>query len=131
MKLLSPKPSLRSIAALAISIGFGFVAVLCWTSARPPSSLTKGLPSGWNDATSQFDTRVRTRFPIGSSAQKLTDGLGAEGFKPTWFETGGEYGAKRDEGSFVCNIAARVFWRVGQNGAVSAIRGTYNEEGCL
>jgi hypothetical protein len=119
------------MAALASGIAIGLVAALCWTSARPSSALTKGLPSSWKDASSQFDARVRKRFPIGTSARKLTDGLDAEGFKPTWFETDGEYGAKRDEGRFPCNIVARVFWRAGQNGAVSAIRGTYNEEGCL
>ncbi|WP_308813960.1 hypothetical protein [Sphingomonas sp. GV3] len=119
------------MAALAIGIAVEFIAALCWKSARPSSSLTTDLPSAWSDASSQFDKRVKTRFPIGSSARNLTDELGAEGFKPTWFEAGGEDGAKRDEGSFVCNIAARVFWRVGQNGAVSAIHGTFNEEGFL
>jgi hypothetical protein len=123
--------SARWIVVFSSGIIIGLAVALVWTSERPRSALTEGLPRGWNDASSQFDARIRSRFPIGSSAQKLIEGLGTEGFKPTWFETKGEYGAKRDEGSFVCNVAARVFWRVGQNGVVSAIRGTYQEEGCL
>lgn len=123
--------SARGIVVFSSGIIVGLAVALFWTSALPPSSLTKDLPSGWTEASSKFDARIRTRFPVGSSAQKLIDGLGEEGFKPTWFETEGEYGAKRDEGSFVCNVAARVFWRVGQNSMVSAIRGTYREEGCL
>ncbi|QKS01562.1 hypothetical protein F9288_19515 [Sphingomonas sp. CL5.1] len=125
------RPFAREIIVFASGIVVGLAAALYWTTAQPPSPLTKNLPSGWNDASSQFDARIRRRFPIGTSAQKLIDELAAEGFKPTWFEAAGEYGAKREEGSFVCNIAARVFWRLDQNGAVLAIRGTYHEEGCL
>ncbi|MCW6528613.1 hypothetical protein NED98_00015 [Sphingomonas sp. MMSM20] len=125
------RPFALGVGVFASGIVLGLAAALYWTTARPPSSLTKDLPGGWNDASSQFDARIRRRFPIGTSAQKLIDGLGAEGFQPTWFEAAGEYGAKRDEGSFVCKVAARVFWRLDQNGVVSAIRGTYHEEGCL
>ena len=116
---------------LASGIIIGLTIVIVWVSARPPSRLTEGLPRGWGNASSQFDARLRARFPVGSSANALIDGLAAEGFTPTWFEADGEYGAKRDEGSFVCNVAARAFWRVGQTGTVSAVRGTYHEEGCL
>jgi hypothetical protein len=64
-------------------------------------------------------------------ASKLVAELDAEGFQATWFELAGEYGAKRDEGMFPCNVTARVIWRLGRDGAVSAVRGRYREEGCL
>lgn len=125
------RPSARKILVLASAIIIGLAIVTSWVSARPPSHLTAGLPRGWGKASSQFNARLRARFPVGSSANTLIDGLASEGFTPTWFEADGEYGAKRDESSFPCNVAARVFWRVGQTGTVSAVRGTYHEEGCL
>ena len=123
--------SARELLMLTSGIIIGFAIVVFWVLARPPSRLIEGLPRGWGNASSQFDARLKARFPVGSSTNAIIDGLAAEGFTPTWFEADGEYGAKRDEGSFVCNLAARVFWRVGQTGTVSAIRGTYREEGCL
>jgi hypothetical protein len=102
------RPSAGGIGVFFGGIIIGLAVSLFLSSARSASSLTSGLPSGWGNASSQFDARIRSRFPIGSSAQNLIDGLGAEGFKPTWFETEGEYGAKRDEGSFVCNVADSI-----------------------
>ena len=125
------RPAVKGIAVFSSGIIIGLAVALFWTSTRPPSSLTKNLPSGWNEASAQLSARVRTRFPVGSPAYKLTDALEAEGFRPTWFELNGEYGAERAEGNYVCNVVAGVFWRVGQNGALSAVRGTYREAGCL
>ena len=125
------RPSAREILVLSTGIVIGLAAAVLWISARPQSRLIEGLPRGWDKASSQFDARLRARFPVGSSANTLTDRLASEGFTPTWSEPDGEYGAKRDESSFPCNVVARVFWRVGQTGTVSAVRGTYHEEGCL
>ena len=78
-----------------------------------------------------FDARVRARFPTGTSVPELANALRAEGFEPTWYEPDGEFSAARNEGNIVCNIMARVYWRVGKDNVVTAIRGKYREEGCL
>ncbi len=121
----------KIIALLVSGIAVGFVLTSWWGALRPSSQLTEGLPSVFADASTEFDARVRARFPLGISVWKLADELQAEGFNPTWFEPTGEYGAKRTEDSFVCNIAARVYWRLAGNGTLSSVRGVYGEEGCL
>jgi hypothetical protein len=39
--------------------------------------------------------------------------------------------AVRQEDNFVCNIAARVYWRTSADGKIVSVRGVYREEGCL
>jgi hypothetical protein len=121
----------KGIVIFAAGCVIGLIAAEPWTRMRPPSPLTAGLPGSWAAASATFDARVRARFPTGIPAQKLADDLAAEGFRPTWYEADGQYGAKRDESSFACNIAARIHWRVGKDGNVTAIQGLYREEGCL
>jgi hypothetical protein len=124
------KPSGKGIAIFAAGMLIGLVCGLSWSTVRPQSSLTKGLPSNWDAASAQFDARLRARFPVGTPVWDLATGLEAEGFQPSWSEVNGEYGAKRDESDLVCRIAARAYWRVGPDGGISAIRGLYREEGC-
>lgn len=125
------RPTGKGVAIFAAGLILGLFLALWWMTVRSPSPLTADLPSNWKAASQLFDRRVRARFPVGTPVWKLANGLEAEGFKPTWFETDGEYDAQRNEGNFVCNIVARVYWRVGKDGAVSAVRGLYREEGCL
>ena len=121
----------RLIAAVTVGLVAGFVIALWWTTSRATSALTANLDPDWKTASAQFDSRLRGRFPIGTLIWKLSKELESQGFKPTWFEENGEYGAMRDEGSFVCNVAARVYWRSADNRTLSTIRGAYREEGCL
>jgi hypothetical protein len=125
------KPNGKGIAVFAAGLVIGLGAAIWWATMQPRSYLTANLPANWNEASAVFDARVRTRFPVGTPIPRFTSELDAEGFKPTWHETDGEYGAKRHEGDFVCNIVARVYWRAGKNDAVAAVRGLYHEEGCL
>ena len=121
----------RLVAAVAVGLIVGFAIALWWTTWRGTSALTANLDPNWKTASAQFDSRLHGRFPIGTPIWKLSNELKSQGFKPTWFEENGEYGAMRNEGSFVCNVAARVYWRSADNRTLSAIRGAYHEEGCL
>ena len=121
----------KYIGIFAIGLVVGLLAAACWTTIRPRSPLTANLSWNWQESSARFDARVRDRFPLGTPISRFTADLGAEGFKPTWYEIGGEYSAVRDESNVVCNIAARVYWRVGKNDTLAAIRGLYREEGCL
>lgn len=124
------KPNGKGIAVFAAGLVVGLLVAASWGTMRPISHLTANLPEEWGAASAVLDARVRARFPVGIPVSKLVNELDAEGFKPTWYEDDGEYGAKRDEGDFVGNIAARVYWRVGKNDTVAAVRGRYHEEGC-
>lgn len=125
------KLSGKDFALFGSGVIVGLAIALWWATARPPSFLTKDLPLDWSAGSSEFDARIRARFPVGTPVGKFINALSAEGFEPTWSEQNGEYGAMRDESSFVCNIAARVYWRPGNDGTVSAVRGIRREEGCL
>jgi hypothetical protein len=128
---LSFRPTGKIAATFAIGLIAGLGIASWWTTVRSPSSLTAGLPPKWKAASSLFDARVRARFTSGTPSWTFINGLRKEGFEPTWFEVDGQYGAKRIEGSFPCKIVARVYWRVGKDNTVSAVRGLYREEGCL
>jgi hypothetical protein len=114
-----------------VGLGVALAVALWWTTSRPPSPLTAGLPSEWKAASAQFDARVRARFPPATPIPKFLSALNAEGFEPTWFEAGGAYGLKRKESDFPCVIVARIHWRAEQDGTVSNVRGRYGEDGCL
>lgn len=129
MRRIGPVGKLLAIFLAGTVVGL--VVAFCWTTWRPRSPLTTDLPPEWKEASALFDKRLRARYPPGTPIWKFTNELEAQGFKPTWFEPGGEYGAKRGEGSVMCNVVARVFWQIGKNDTVSAIRGVYREEGCL
>ncbi|MEN1835390.1 hypothetical protein AAIM60_21160 [Pseudomonas lijiangensis] len=121
----------KNAVLYSVGIAIGIVVVLLWDSVRSPSSLTDGLPREWNNAAEQFGSRLRTRFPVGMPAEDFIRELNSEGFKPTWFVSGGYYGAVRKEGSIPCKVSARVYWRLGPGDTLAFVGGDYREEGCL
>lgn len=125
------KQAAKIIVFLLAGMAIGATLASLWIVRLPQSSLTADLDSNFDAASAQFDSRVRAEFPIGTPAWKLTNRLEREGFKPTWFVVDQELSAYRSEGSFVCNIAARVYWRPAQDNTIETIRGVYREEGCL
>ncbi|MCQ2996414.1 hypothetical protein NLO95_20120 [Pseudomonas syringae] len=119
-------------AALYVSgVVIGVVIVMMWDSVRSPSFLTDGLPTSWNGASAEFDSRLRARFPLGMPAGDFIRELNKEGFKPTWFESAGYYGAVRREGWIPCRVTARVRWQPGPGDTLAYVDGNYREEGCL
>ena len=121
----------KNAVLYSVGIAIGIVVVLLWDSVRSPSSLTDGLPHEWNNAAEQFGSRLRARFPVGMPAEDFIRELNSEGFKPTWFVSGGYYGAVRKEGSIPCRVSARVYWRLGPGDTLAFVGGDYREEGCL
>lgn len=112
-------------------IAIGIVIVLAWDSVRSHSSLTDGLPTTWQGASTEFDKRIRARFPLGMPAGDFIRELSNEGFKPMWFVSGGYYGAVRSEGWVLCRVSARVYWGLGPDDTLAYVDGKYREEGCL
>lgn len=109
------------------------LAVAVWALWRPPSALTHDLSvdQGWAAASATFDARVRRRFPPGTPLWQFASELEAEGFAPSWYEVGGDYGAVRREDDFPCVIVARVTWRPDGARRVASARGSYRREGCI
>uniref|UniRef100_UPI0035CA4EA2 hypothetical protein n=1 Tax=uncultured Sphingomonas sp. TaxID=158754 RepID=UPI0035CA4EA2 len=80
-----------------------------------------------------FDRRLKSRFPLGSSEVAITTELRKEGFiRDDWtLSVAAEHEAIRQENSWPCNQAAHVYWRADASGVLKNIRGLYREEGCL
>ena len=123
--------------AVAISVIIsivGTVAFVTW-QPNPDVPLTTKLDGNWDTMSSEFDTRVRARFPTGSSEVEMARELQREGFtRNDWFYVlpqGAEAKATRREDRVVCRQAAYIYWRANPQGRVTSIRGVYRVEGCL
>ncbi len=128
---------LGALLALAAVATVAVIATLFWVWLaqydRAPVPLTNGLKGDRAVMSKAFDDRVRITFPIGTSEQRLTRVLKAQGFHQVdWGgQTGAEHEAVRREDGVACNIGARIYWRSDQSGRLREIRGHYGEEGCL
>lgn len=117
-------------AMLSIS---GTMFFFTW-QPRPSVSLTTKLDGSWEMINREFDARVRTRFPIGSTEVDMTRELQREGFtRDDWsfvIGQGAEAKATRREDRFICRQAAYIYWRADPRGRLISIRGTYRVERC-
>lgn len=95
------------------------------TNSKPLASLTIGLQGPWEAVSAEFDKRVQTKFPLGTSEKDMEDELQRQGFSHLKGE------AIRREDDFVCNKAAYVHWQADKQGYLTSINGSYREEGCL
>jgi hypothetical protein len=129
------KLSCALVAAAVISLA-SIAGTLLWVAARPtsPVPLTEGMTGhSWAQASAEFDHRLKTRFPAGSSEDALIAELRREGFAQSdWrHDVAQEHQAWRTEQNLVCNMAAIAYWRADAAGVLTAIRGVYRETGCL
>ena len=126
--------AMRFLVAAVISV-VSVVGTLAWQwvgrlDARSP--LAAGLRGKWADMSSEFNQRIQTRFPLGSSAVEMARELVSQGFQQQdWVaaEGSGHVATRREDG-LVCRKAAYVFWQTSLEGLLTEIRGQYREEGC-
>lgn len=125
----------RRLATTAAIAAMSIVGTLIWQAARPlrPVPLTTGLGGKWAEVSAEMDERVKAMFPIGSPVEAMGEELEREGFRRMdWGSSpDGEHRAMRREDRLPCNIGAYVHWRDDGTGRVAAVRGVYQEEGCL
>jgi hypothetical protein len=125
------------LATLVLAVAISVFATLVWSWSkqfdRPPVPLTAGLTGSWSALTTEFNTRVQHRFPIGLPEAELGRELSKQGFSQAdWGgTTGSEHEAIRREDNIACRLAARIYWHAGDDGRIKSIRGEYGEEGCL
>jgi hypothetical protein len=121
-------------AAISVVSIFGTLVVVA-VQPRPSVPLTTDLHGKWAAVSREFNRRVTSRFPVGSSESKMTSELRREGFsRDDWNYAnaqGDEGKAMRREDGFPCAQAAYVYWRADDKGRLAAIRGVFQEEGCL
>lgn len=124
-------------AAVFVSAAISIVGTMVFVVGQPRHSvpLTAELTGSWDAISNEFDRRVRTRFPLGSSEADMTREIRSEGFtRDDWSfvnPQGLEAKAMRREDRVVCRQAAYIFWRANREGRLISIRGVYRVEGCL
>ena len=116
-------------AATLILMGLSFGAGRMMLSARIMPEIVATLPNDESQFSREFDARVRERFPIGSSQDKLIGYLVGADFVPDWPQDGGNASLFIFNG-LICDRIARVRWRADPAGALTHISGAY-ESHCL
>ena len=92
---------------------------------HPLPEIVATLPGDESEFSREFDGRIRERFVIGSSEDKLIDFLVNEGF----FPIGGVATTRTRASSFRADSYAqkivRVLWRADAAGILTEVRGSY------
>jgi hypothetical protein len=93
-------------------------------------ALVATLPGDESEFSSEFDERIRTRFPLGASEDKLIAYLAAEKFMPEWRRRDDPNASVFLWNGLLCQKTIRVIWRADAAGLLGAVNGTY-ESSCL
>ena len=101
-----------------------------FSSFRPLPEIVATLPGDESEFSREFDDRVRERFPIGSSEDKLLDFLTNENFLPDWRRRDNPNASFFVQSGLICQKIVRVFWRADAAGALTDLRGSY-ESHCV
>ncbi len=122
---------LLRLGAVTLVAAISVVSTLIYIAATPTpqSSLTANLSGDWDTVSAEFDRRVKSRFPIGSTEAEMGGELRKERFsRDDWTSSASaEHEAIKREDNWVCRQAAHIYWRVGADGHITAIKGQYRE----
>ena len=99
-----------------------------FSSFRPLPEIVATLPGDESDFSREFDGRIRERFPIGSSEDKLLAFLANENFFPDWRRRDNPNSSFFVQSGLICQKIARVFWRADAAGVLTDVRGTYESQ---
>jgi hypothetical protein len=87
------------------------------------------LPGDESQFSRELDARLRERFPIGTSQDKLVGYLVGANFVPDWPQHG-ENASEFIFNGLMCDRVARVLWRADATGSLTQVGGSY-ESHCL
>jgi hypothetical protein len=116
-------------AATLILMGVSFGAGRMTLGARIVPEIVATLPNDESQFSREFDARVRERFPIGTSQDKLIGYLVGANFVPDWPQDGANASMFIFNG-LICDRIARVLWRADVAGNLTHVSGAY-ESHCL
>jgi hypothetical protein len=114
------------------AILLAFCAVSALGCANPVPQLARGLPRGLSP-TSDFDQRIRERFPIGSEESNLSGELHRERFSirsATNLDGVYQFAGYYDHHELPCRESWTVLWSA-ERGKITAVGGRYSGEICL
>jgi hypothetical protein len=111
-------------AATLILAALSFAAGRMTLGARIVPEIVATLPNDESEFSREFDARVRERFPIGTSQDKLIGYLVGANFVPDWPQ-GGANASMFVFNGLICDRIARVLWRADSAGSLTSVSGSY------
>jgi hypothetical protein len=117
-------------SASALLLATAAFAAGRFSSFRPFPEIVSSLPGDESEFSREFEGRIRQRFPIGSSEDKLVDFLANEGFFPDWRSRDNPNASFFVQSGLICQKIVRVFWRADTTGALTDVHGSY-ESRCI
>jgi hypothetical protein len=109
-------------SASALLLAAASFAAGRFSSFRPLPEIVATLPGDESEFSREFDDRVRERFPIGSSEDKLLTFLTNEGFFPDWRSRDNPNASFFVQSGVICQKIVRVFCRADVAGALTGVR---------
>jgi hypothetical protein len=117
---------LWGVALLAAILGFASGRMTSGIHHLPEIAAT--LPGEESEFSRELDERVRERFPVGASDEKLVAYLSAQGFKPEWRQRDYANVASFVWSGVFCTKVVRVIWRADASGALTHVNGSYQTQ---
>jgi hypothetical protein len=100
------------------------------TGFRNLPEIVATLPGDEAGFSHELDNRIRERFPVGTSEDKLIDTLASERFVPEWRRRNDANSSPFVADGLICKKIARVFWRADAVGVLTEAGGAYDSH-CL
>jgi hypothetical protein len=116
-------------AAALILMALSFAAGRMTLGVRIMPEIVATLPGDESEFSHELDARLRERFPVGTSQDKLIGYLVGANFVPDWPRHDGNASLFIFNG-MLCDRTARVFWRADAAGSLTNVSGAY-ESHCL
>jgi hypothetical protein len=116
-------------AATLLLMALSFAAGRMTLAARIMPEIVATLPGDESQFSRELDARLRERFPIGTSQDKLISYLVGADFAPDWPQRDGNASMFIFNG-LLCTRMARVLWRADDAGKLTNVGGAY-ESHCL
>jgi hypothetical protein len=116
-------------AATLILMALSFAAGRMTLGVRIMPEIVATLPGDESEFSRELDARLRERFPLGTSQDKLIGYLVGANFIPDWPRHDGNASLFIFNG-MLCDRTARVFWRADAAGSLTNVGGAY-ESHCL
>jgi hypothetical protein len=83
------------------------------------------LPGDESEFSHELDDRIRERFPVGASEDKLLEFLADQKFTPEWRRRDGPNEAVFLHQGLLCRQMVRILWRADATGILTEVHGKY------
>ena len=116
------------IAILGLMLA-SFAAGRLHIGIRSLPFVVANLPGDESEYSRELDSRIRERFPVGTSDDKLLGFLADEGFAPEWRRRDDPNAAFFLHQGMLCGQMVRILWRADATGILTEVHGKY-ESSC-